>query len=163
MVINFFINFVWGWVAFSSGAPSPASWPGIHVWALSNNTCVALDLFLSALLVGGLGMLAGTGGIQREVAAGRCGVLDPALLEHPSLRRTPLPVRGLLRRSLATGLFLVGALATPMLLLVWIAVGNGAMAGLSWVVLKAFWAAVAAAAAQCIVFPSAISRDNLPA
>ena len=141
-----------------------AAWPTIPALRFEAplNSCLALDLFLTAFMIGWLCTLAATDGTQKEVREKKCDVLDPAALERGWLRLTPAPMRSLPARALATGLFAAVIAAAPTFLIMWAAVGRGGMNGFAYTWFKGFWAAGVSAGVYALVFPAAIAKHNFP-
>jgi hypothetical protein len=127
------------------------------------NSCLALDMMLTPLMIGLLCSLAATPGTQKEVKDRKCETLDPALFEVEAVwRYTPVFIRGLGLRSLALGVYTAVLLGLPSFLLVWAVVGSGTMDGHAYTYFKAPWAMLVSAFVYTLVFPTAIDKRNFP-
>lgn len=166
MAINFGINFGLEWAQMSEWGKkaSVQSWPGISVWRLDTpvNSCIALDILVSAFSIGFLCTLLATGGTQKEVRDKKCEMLPNDAATTGYWLLTPVPIVGLFPRSLATGIYVTALFGVPTLLLSWAAVGSGYMRGFDYTVFKGIWAMIVAGIVYAMVFPAAINVRNFP-
>jgi hypothetical protein len=166
MAINFGINFGLEWAFMSQwgAVKDTAGWPGIPALRLEAplNSCLALDFALTPFFIGFLCTLAATDGTQKEVLKGACAMLEPAALSRGWWKWTPVPIRSLLLRALATGLFAVAFLGAPTFLIAWAAIGTGRMNGYSYTCFKGAWGMLVSGCVYAFVFPAAICKHNFP-
>jgi len=166
MLINFGVNFGLEWAFMSQWGkqPNTALWPRIPALRFEAplNSCLALDLLLTPFMIGWLCTLFATDGTQKEVREKKCDVLDPAAIEGGWWALTPVPIKGLQPRALATGLWAAALFGVPTFLIAWAAVGAGAMDGYAYTCFKGCWAPVVSAAVYALVFPAAISKSCFP-
>jgi hypothetical protein len=165
-IINFGVNFGFEWASMSEwGArKNTAAWPALTMWTLDAdiNSCIGMDLLITAFMIGFMCMLLATGGTQKEVREKKCEVLDPTATAKGFWSYTPVRHRNLCFRSLMSGIYLTVFFGVPTVLIVWAAVGSGTMPGLDYTVFKGLWAAPVACAIYCCVFLAAIDKRNFP-
>jgi hypothetical protein len=167
MIINFGVNFGLEWATMSNwgGRSNTAAWPSIPVWKWSPdlNSCIGLDINLTAFMVGAMCMLLATGGTQKEVREKKCDVLEPAATSSGFWLWTPVRYhRSLGVRSCATGAYFLALVGLPTTLLLWAIVGNGEMNGYTYTVFKGVWAMAMSMSVYALVFVSAIDKRNFP-
>jgi hypothetical protein len=120
-------------------------------------------MLLTTFLIGLLCSLAGTPGTQQEVKDKKCEALDPQVFEAESMwQYTPVPIRPILLRSLALGIYTTCLLGLPSFLLAWSSIGSGAMAAMTYIIFKSVWATFVSAFVYTFVFPAAIDKRNFP-
>ncbi len=166
MCINFGLNFGIQWATFSrwGDRKNPAAWPSLQMWVMNTdvNSCLGLDMSLTVFLIAFMCTLVATGGTQKEVREKKCEVLDPLATSGGLWRYTPVRYRGLCARSWAMGVFFFVLVGIPSLLVVWMAIQNGTMSGLSYTIFKGIWAFFVAAGVYALIFPAAIDKRNFP-
>ncbi len=60
------------------------------------------------------------------------------------------------------GLYFYMLAGIPTILIMWMAVQDGVMAGLTYTVFKGIWATVVSAFVYSLIFPAAIDKRNFP-
>jgi hypothetical protein len=165
--INFGINFGLAWASYSNWGKRGHdydTWPSISVWKWNYdvNSCMALDLFMTAFLMGFFCTLLATGGAQKDVKDKKCEAIEPGVLERGLWRWTPVRFRNICIRSLAQGLFWVILAYVPTIIILSIAVRGGAIGGLGFVCFKGIWAFFLAAPMYTVVYFAALDRRNFP-
>ena len=135
------------------------AWPSLEMWNMNKdvNSCLGMDISLTAFLVAFMCTLLATGGTQKEVREKKCDVLDPLATAAGAWRYTPVRFRGLCARSCAMGFFFLTLCGLPTLLIVWMAVQGGTWSGYGYTVFKGIWAAAMSAFVYALVFPAAAS------
>jgi hypothetical protein len=166
MVINFGINFGYEWAAMGQWGKvtDRSAWPRISAFRMEAplNSCLALDLLLTTFFIGALCTAAATDGTQKEVREKKCDVLEPSAISGGWWRYTPVGIRDLRLRSVATGIYITVLVGVPTFLIAWAAVGSGSMNGYAYVWFKGVWATLVSGVVYCFVFPAAISKNNFP-
>jgi hypothetical protein len=167
MCINFGINFGIAWATYSNWGKRKHdynTWPSVGVWTWNYdvNSCIALDLFLTAFLMSFFCTLLATGGAQKDVKDKKCDVVEPALLQSGWWRWTPVRFRGLCFRSLMQGLFWVLVGWLPSIIVLSIAIRGETIPGLAWVIIKGLWAFFFALPIYSIVYFAALDKRNFP-
>ena len=89
-------------------------------------------------------------------------MLEPAAIQGGLWRWTPVPIRSLSARALATGFYAVVLFALPTFLLAWASVGGGRMNGYSYTCFKGVWGMIVSALVYALVFPAAICKHDFP-
>jgi hypothetical protein len=141
-----------------------SSWPSVYVWTWSYeaNSCIAFDLALTTLLMPLMCTLLATAGVLKDVRDKKCETVEPAMFEAGFWRWTPVRIRSLCLRSLAQALYWTVLAFPPTILVLWAAVQNGPMAGLTYVVFKGIWAMLLAWPMFHIVFFAGLDKRNFP-
>lgn len=165
MVINFGVNFGLEYATLSNWGKNPnrAAWQGMAAWRMNaNNSCLSMDMLITTFAIGFMCTLLATGGTQKEVREKKCDVLNPAATEGGWWVYTPVNIRNLCCRSLATGLYITALIGLPSFLIAWACVGGGAMEGYTYTVFKGIWAMAISVVVYALVFPAAINKRNFP-
>ena len=131
-------------------------------WSYEANSCIAFDLALTCILLPLMCTLLGTGGVLKDVRDKKCDTVEPALFATGAWRYTPVAIRNLCLRSLAQGVYWTVLAFPPTVLLLWAAVQNGPMAGLSYVIFKGIWATLLAWPMFTVVFFAGLDKRNFP-
>jgi hypothetical protein len=165
--INFGVNFGLEWATMSKWGDrsNTDAWPDLRMWVLDTdvNSCLGMDVLLTAFLIAFMCTLLATGGTQKEVREKKCEVLDPAATAAGPWPYTPVSYRGLCARSCAMGFFFLTLAGLPTMLLLWAIFGNGgAWSGYSYTCFKGAWATVVSLFVYALVFPAAIDKRNFP-
>jgi hypothetical protein len=164
--INFGINYGLEYASMSKWGdrPNTDAWPALQMWVLNTdvNSCLGMDILLTAFLISYMCTLLATGGTQKEVREKKCDVLDPKATEAGIWLYTPVRFRGLCVRSCAMGFFFLFLVGLPTVLIVWAAVGGGAWAGYDYTIFKGIWASIMSIFVYTLLFPAAIDKRNFP-
>lgn len=166
MIINFGINFGFEWASLSKWGDrkNTAAWPALSMWKIDadSNSCLGMDMMITAFLLSFMCTLFATGGTQKEVREKKCDVLEPVATAGGWWPYTPVRYRGLCMRSFAMGLFFTVLAGVPTVLIMWMAIRNGTWAGLDYTIFKGIWCTVLAGFVYTLLFPAAIDKRNFP-
>jgi hypothetical protein len=166
MCINFGVNFGLQWATFSKWGDrkNPAAWPGLTMWVLNTdvNSCLGMDITITAFLMAFACTLLATGGTQKEVREKKCAVLDPRATSGGYWPYTPVRYRGLCARSCAMGFYFWLLAGVPTIFILWMSVQDGAMNALAYTIFKGLWAFVVSGFVYALLFPAAIDKRNFP-
>jgi hypothetical protein len=167
MCINFGINFGVAWATYSNWGKNGhdyASWPTVAMWRLNpvTNSCLALDMTLTAFLIAYFCTLLGSNGAQKDVKDKKCDVIDSSVTAKGWWRYTPVGIHNLCLRSAAMGLYFWTLAGVPTLLLLWAGVRGGEMSGIAYVSFKGVWATFTAFFVYVLVYFAAIDKRNFP-
>jgi hypothetical protein len=150
-LINFGINFGFEWATLGQWGKIPQEdFPPLYVikWNSTVNSCIALDLLLTAFFIASLTTLFGTNGIVQDIKKGKMSPLDTAVTEGGLWWLTPVRVMHIGFRSLLMGLWWTVVAGLPSLGIVALALAGGPMSGVDYCVFKGLWAMIVA----CPVF-----------
>jgi len=162
-IINFGINFGFGWAAVSKwGKLQQDNFEEMYVWTLTpgTNSCIALDMALTCLFMGWFTILFGSNGIVQDIKDGKTRPVDTEVTKHRFWQWTPVRVEGLCFRGLLLGLQVALVLGMPTVLLVFASVGYGGFPGVGYAAFKGVWAFFAAFPIFCVMFFSASDSRN---
>ena len=113
-------------------------YPKIYVWqwSIDAGSNIALDFFLTHMLMATLMTWAGTGAARKDIHERKLDVLDASLLQRGIWRYTPVLIANTFLRGLAMGFYWTFLAGVPVFLLTWAAIGNGTMDGWPYILFK---------------------------
>lgn len=131
-------------------------------WNYEVNSCLAMDMALTAFFIPFFSTLLGTGGMQKEVHKKKSDVIDSSVTAGGWWRFTPVRIRSLFWRSIFMGIYFEVLAGLPSILLVWAGVQSGTWDCYGYTIFKGFWAIMVAMPVCALVFFAALDTRNFP-
>lgn len=155
MVINFAVNFGFEWASLSQwGKIKAEDFSDLYMikWNYTVNSCILMDMLLTAFLISSLTTLFGTNGIVQDIKKDKMLPLDTAVTDTWLWKLTPVRVMHLGVRSLLMGVWWTVIVGLPTLGILAAVLQGGGMDGVGYAWFKGVWATVVAAPVFVFMF-----------
>lgn len=157
MIINFAVNFGFEWATLSQwGKIEVKDFPRLYMtkWNYTVNSCILMDMLLTAFFIGSLTTLFATNGVVQDIKKGKMTPIATSVTDTFLWKLTPVRVMHLGIRSMLMGIWWTVVAGLPTIAIVAAALSGTSMDGVSYAWLKGVWAVAVCVPVNIFMFLS---------